>query len=131
MREEGVAEFFGEFLGVVVGGVVDGGGGAHGVADHVAAGAPGGEAGVGDGGDDFFEVADEDAVELDALAGGEAEVAVADGMGEVVVGEVLLGGEAAAGHFGTDHEAPGLVFFLFARAWRADRGRPAGRCRGI
>ena len=112
--EEALAEFFGEELGVLADAVLEGGGGGHGIADDVAAGAHGGEAAAADAGDDGLEVAFEDAVELDALAVGEAEGAFGEDA-EVVVDEPLLGGDAAAGHFGADHEAPGLfLFFLVA-----------------
>ena len=56
-------------------GVLDRSGGAHGVADHVAAGSHGGEAAVADVVNHFLQAALEHAVELNALAVGEAEVA--------------------------------------------------------
>ena len=108
--EEALGDFLGEALGISVEGVFDGGGGAHGVADDVAAGTHGGEAGVADVVNDFFETAFEDAVELDALAVGEAHVAHGF-IAEVIMDEPLFGGDASAGHFGADHEAPS--FFLF------------------
>ena len=49
------------------------------VAHDVAARAHGGEAGAVDAGDEIFQVTFEHAVELDALAGGEAQVAVGAG----------------------------------------------------
>jgi hypothetical protein len=88
-------------------GVLDRSGGAHGVAHDIAAGTHGAETAVADVVDDFFHAAFEHAVELDALAVGEAHVA--EGLGaKVVVDHPLLGGDASAGHLAADHEAPGL-----------------------
>ncbi len=59
----------------------------------------------------ILQVALEDAMELDALAGGEADGA--GGLGaQIVMDEPLGGRDAASGHLAADHEAPGLFLFL-------------------
>ena len=65
-------------------------GAAHDVALHVAAGGDGGEQRLVDAGDGRLEVALEHAVELEALAGGDAERAVGVLVGESLELEVLL-----------------------------------------
>ena len=112
--EEALADLFGEFLRVGMHGVLDRRGRAHGVAHDIAAGAHRREAAVADIADDFLHAAFEHAVELDALAVGEAHVAHRFGA-KGVVDHPLLGGDAAAGHFAADHEAPGLVLLFLGK----------------
>jgi hypothetical protein len=105
--EEALADLFRELLGVGMDGVFYRRGGAHGVAHDIAAGTHGAEAALADIVDDFFQAAFEHAVELDALAVGQAHVA-AGFRAKIVVDEPLRGGDAAAGHLAADHEAPGF-----------------------
>ena len=55
----------------------------------------------------FFE----NAVQLNALAGGEAESSIAVGAGQVVNCEILLSGQTAAGNLAANHED---IFFAAA-----------------
>ena len=114
LPEEALAEFLREELGIGAGGILDWSGGGHGIAHHVAAGSHGGQAAAADAGDDCFEVAFEHAVELDSLT-----VSKADGAfgkhAQIVMDEPLAGGDAAARHFGADHEGPCFVLLFLGQ----------------
>ena len=79
-----------------------------GAADHaaavVAAGGDGVQADVADGAHQRRQLPFAHAVQLQRLAGGDAQGAVAVAVGEVILDQVLCGGHHAAGHLGADHE---------------------------
>ena len=72
--------------------------------------------------DGFLQVALEHAVELDSLSRGEAEGPVGVGAGQIVHGQVLLGGQLSAGNLAAHHEHVVLAdAFLASRFFRASR----------
>ena len=89
--------------------VLDRRGGGDDIADDVAAAGHGGQQHPVDLADGLAQVALQDAVELEGLARGDAQRAVAEAVGQLVEAEVLLGGDDARGDAGPDHEVPLLV----------------------
>ena len=81
--------------------------GSHHIAHHIATRAEGGNEGVVQGADGVAQVVLDDTVKLDALTGGDAQGAVAVAGGNVIVSQILLGGEFAAWQLAAHHE---LVF---------------------
>src|SRR6185436_910357 len=99
-------QFAGEFEHLFVNLVaVVGAGRAHDVPLHVAAGGERGELDVVDSPDGLLEILLQYAVELQALAGGDAERGVADFIAQVEFGKELIAGDAATGDGCADHEA--------------------------
>ena len=78
---------------------------AHDVALHVAAGGQRGKLHFVDPPDGLLEILFQDAVELQALPGGDAQRGVADFVAEIELGQQLVAGDPAAGDGGADHEA--------------------------
>ena len=77
---------------------------AHHVSLHIAAGGECCELDIVNSPDGLLEVLLQHAVELQALAGGDAERRVADFVAQVELGQQLIAGDAAAGDGCTDHE---------------------------
>jgi hypothetical protein len=89
--------------------VVVGGGAARHVADDVAAGRQGADQVAVERPHEVPEVALDDAVVLDALAGGDAQRPPAHLVGQPVEGQPLVGGEHPAGHRGAHHAGVGQL----------------------
>ncbi len=106
-------DFVGQGLHLIVNGVVfERLRRTHNVAFDVAAGGEGGKLGFVNAANGFFEVRLEDAVELEPLAGGNAQSGVSDLVAKVEFSEQLGAVEFAAGNGRADHEAEGLAFDL-------------------
>ena len=106
----------GEQLGIGhqtgVPGIAQRAGGGHDIAHHIAAGGLGGEQGSSDGRGCGFQIPLNHAVELYALAGGNAQAGVAVAIGQFIEREILRCGEDAAWHAHAGHEA--VLFILTA-----------------
>src|SRR5262245_30781523 len=89
---------------------------AHDVTHHIAAGSECGEQGRSNRLQYDPQVGFQHAVELEILACGQAETSVAQLGGNLIMGEILLWGNASAGNPGANHERVCFALcFLFAR----------------
>ena len=79
-------------------------GASHDVAFDIAAGAQRAQQTGVDPRNGFLQIAFQDAMKLNPLARRETKGAVGISAGQLVHGEILLGGEPAAGNFATHHE---------------------------
>src|SRR5439155_16711227 len=77
---------------------------AHDIALYVTASSQRRQEALIDSGYRLLQMLFENAMQLDALAGREAEGSVAIGAGQIVDGKILFGGQPAAGNLATNHE---------------------------
>ena len=106
---EKLGKDLGPLSGVVILGGVEGGRRGHDVTANITAGTNGGRTNVHNGRDDGLEVALADAVQLEALAGGGTEIALAHVGAKVVEETVQVGGKLTGGLLQTEHELVVLV----------------------